>query len=336
MSRSPAVLALLLVGCTGPLVPGAAGSSGEAETTTGTQSPPETGPLPTTAPPGTTASTAAVTTAVTTRGSSGYGSTGLMPGTTGSSGDESDTRTSVGGFIVDPDGGGGCGAFCPTSGVMASCFVCSYFDQDCGAGEVCKPADVCDSGTWSLPVCRPAPEDANGQPGEPCTMEENPFSGIDTCAPNSMCFDVDPMTLEGTCVGYCDSFIPCDDPTQACFEGNDGWVPLCLPSCSPLLSDCPVGEGCYPGTDNDFACIPQSQPLHTDLTTLHPACPPDSFMSDEEQLGSCPDEGSCCAAFCDLAAPGCADGSVCIPFFDDLEDVDPAHHNVGFCAPDPG
>lgn len=149
---------------------------------------------------------------------------------------------------------------------------------------------------------------------------------------------LDPLTLEGMCTPYCSSGddITCEDPAQTCFEGNDGWVPLCLSSCSPLLGDCPLGEGCYPGTGDDFVCIPQSQPLYTDLTTLHPACPPGSFMADEEQLGSCLDEGSCCAAFCDLAAPDCAGGSVRVPFFDDLDGVDPAEHTVGFCGPDPG
>lgn len=335
MSRFPVVLAVLLVGCTGPLVPGAGGggggSSGAAGTTTGTPSPPETGSSPTTGP--------AVTTAVTTRGSSDSGSTGLLTGTTGSSGDESDTRTSLGsGFIVDPDGGGGCGGFCPSDGVMASCFACSYFDQDCPAGEVCKPADLCNAGTWSRPACLPAPDDANGQPGEPCTAEDSPFSGIDTCAPNSMCFDVDPLTLEGTCTPYCSSYdeVTCEDPTQTCFEGNDGWVSVCLPRCSPLLGDCPAGEGCYPSTADEFVCIPESQPLYTDLNTLHTQCSPGSFMADEEQLGSCPDEGPCCAAFCDLADSGCADGSVCVPFFGDLDGVDPADHTVGFCGPDPG
>ncbi|MBV1862012.1 MAG: hypothetical protein KUG77_26555, partial [Nannocystaceae bacterium] len=223
MSRLPAVLALLLFGCTSPLVPESAGSSGEAETTTGAHSTSEVGPSPTTAP--------ADTTATTTRGSSDSGSTSLTPGSSGSSGDETDTSMSSG-FILDPDGGGGCGGFCPANGVMAHCSLCSYFDQDCGAGHVCKPVDICGADTWSKPACRPAPEDATAQAGEPCMVEESPYSGIDTCAPTSMCFDVDPLTLEGTCAPYCSDFVTCEDTTQTCFEANDGWVPVCLSRCS--------------------------------------------------------------------------------------------------------
>ena len=101
-----------------------------------------------------------------------------------------------------------------------------------------------------------------------------------------------------------------------------------------MLGDCPAGQGCYPGTEDDFVCITVGLPLYEDLDTLHPACSPGSFMTSA--TGTCPDETPCCVPYCDLAAPDCDVGFHCVAFFDDLEGVEPADYDVGFCSPDLG
>ncbi len=266
----------------------------------------------------------------TTRADSSSGSTAnpstSISGTTGSSssGDDPDTGISTG-FITDPDGGG-CGGFSP--GVMAHCSLCSYFEDSCVAGEACKPTDNANAGTWTTPVCRPVPDDATGQPGSDCTMEEGPFSGVDTCS-TGMCWNVDAETLEGSCVAFCAADVPCANPDEACFEGNGGFVPVCLPRCSPLLQDCPAGQGCYPGTDANFVCIREGDPLYSDAQTLHPQCPTGSFMATEDQI-DCPEEGPCCAEFCDLSEPDCVDGFTCAPLFP--KGRNPGLQNEGYCA----
>ena len=252
---------------------------------------------------------------------------------TGTAGDETSDPTGVGtGFITDPDGGSSL-CFVPTHGKAVYSTACSYLGQDCPRGEVCKPTDNCVVGTWSQPVCVPAVPGADGQHGEPCVVEEGPFSGLDTCAANGVCIDVDPLTLEGRCAAYCSSDVACVDPDDACFRGNGGWLPVCLPGCSPLLGDCPQGQGCYPGTDDDFVCITEGAPMYNNPEVLHPACPAGSFMADQQLADLCPDEGPCCAWFCDLTAPNCDDGSTCVGYFDELDGVDPAFHDVGYCEP---
>lgn len=261
--------------------------------------------------------------------------TSSSSGGLGSSGDALDTGISTG-FITDPDGGGGCGGFQPDN-ALAHCSVeCIPWQQeDCGRGEGCKVADLSGSGTWSNPLCTSIPGDAS-LPGELCTVEDSPMSGSDTCAAGSMCWDVDGDTLEGTCIEFCtyDDGPRCTDPTRTCFNGNHEYLPICLPSCSPLLQDCEEeGSGCYPGTYGDFVCIRENTPAYVDASTLHPACPTGSFMVTEEAVDECPEGEPCCTSFCDLAAPDCDEGFVCEPYFVDLEGIDEAYVDTGFCRP---
>lgn len=249
------------------------------------------------------------------------GTTGDSTSSSGS-GDEGPDTGLNSGFVIDPDGGG-CGGFGP--GVMAHCSLCSYFEQLCVRGESCKPTDQANAGTWTRPTCQPRPPGADGQPGSPCEVEDGPFSGIDTCE-SSMCWNVDADTSAGTCVAFCSSEVPCDDPMDTCFEGNDGFVPICLPSCSPVAQNCPAGQGCYPGTQTDFVCIREGEPLYNDAQTLHPQCDAGSFMTTVETPGACVGE-ACCGTFCDLTEPDCVDGSTCEPFYPELDLSD-----VGYCA----
>lgn len=260
---------------------------------------------------------------------------GVLPvGTSSSSGEGDESDTGIGsGLIVDPDGGG-CPSFVP--GTMPHCTLeCTVFDQLCGEGEVCKPVGFDGAPTWAGPACRPVPDGPLAASGEPCSMMENRLSGLDDCVDTAMCLGVDPVTLEGTCAPYCSSVIACEDPMQTCFEGNAGFVPVCLDSCSPLLSDCPDGFGCYPGTGDDFVCQRYEEPLYVDMFTEHPACAPGSFMVPVEGPALCNGDGPCCTSFCDLSSPDCPNAVACVPFFGDLEGVDAALHDVGFCAINP-
>ncbi len=306
-----------LLGC-GALVPGS-----ETETSTepvGSTSSSTAGTV--TSPTG--GDVASTTDPASSSGSSPLSTSGTTSSDSGSEGPDTGIST---GFITDPDGGG-CGGFSP--GVMAHCSLCSYFDEDCPPGEACKPTDNANAGTWTTPICHPQSDDATGQPGSPCTVEDGPFSGVDTCA-SSMCWDVDVDTLEGTCVAFCSDLVPCTNPDDTCFNGNNGFVPICLPRCSPLLQDCPAGQGCYPGTGSDFVCIREGDPLYVDPDTIHPSCPPSSFMGTPQTPGACADEEPCCSSFCDLDAPACADGSVCQPYDPKLEGSDP-NADLGYCA----
>ncbi len=161
------------------------------------------------------------------------------------------------------------------------------------------------------------------------------MSGSDTCIGGSMCWDVDSDTLEGTCIDFCtnDAGPTCMDPARTCFNGNEQLLPICLPACSPLLQDCEDGSGCYPGTYDDFVCIRENTPAYVDASTLHPACPAGSFMATETALGECPADEPCCTTFCDLAAPDCDEGFTCEPYFVNLEGIDEAHVDTGFCRP---
>jgi hypothetical protein len=77
-----------------------------------------------------------------------------------------------------------------------------------------------------------------GMPGDPCTVEDGPWSGRDDCAFGAMCWDVDPDTSMGECVAQCDQALM---PDPACPMGT---------SCMPIFTrvDPPSTAGvCLPG-----------------------------------------------------------------------------------------
>ncbi|MEM6995294.1 MAG: hypothetical protein AAF721_32595, partial [Myxococcota bacterium] len=135
--------------------------------------------------------------------------------------------------------------------------VCDLFAQNCPVGEKCMPFDEDLSGTWNATGCFPI-DDNPDQVGDECDVTGSGVSGVDTCDGGAMCFDVDAMTLTGTCVEMCGGSLAnpiCTDPDTSCAIANDGFIILCLATCDPLMQDCNNG-GCYPIGDG-FNCAPE-------------------------------------------------------------------------------
>lgn len=211
---------------------------------------------------------------------------------------------------------------------------CDLWAQDCPLGEKCMPWA---RDGWSPDAyrCAPIVPDA-ARPGEPCTVKDRVFSGLDTCDGRSMCWDVDPKTLAGTCVAFCtgsEGAPVCAEPRSTCSINGDGVLILCLPTCDPLAQDCPAGEGCY-GWADEFLCW---YDLSGDAggvgdpceATNH--CDPGLACVDPAVVPACTASSGCCAPFCDRAGPdACATGLACVPYFDPVE-APAGRADIGIC-----
>ncbi len=147
------------------------------------------------------------------------------------------------------------------------CWGCSIWDDCCDEGTKCMPWANDGGRTWNSNRCSPIADEAVAL-GEPCHAEGSGVSGIDDCAAGLMCFWVDPVTNEGTCVAQCEGSSAlgvCSDPDTICVRELDDVVTLCLPTCDPLAQDCAHG-GCYPvGPEpTGFACGQPLVPLAAD------------------------------------------------------------------------
>lgn len=256
--------------------------------------------------------------------STSIGGTGLVttgePEPTSSTSSEDGTETGVV-FIMMGDGG----IFDP----------CDPWTQNCGRGEKCTPAAMGPDGDqWDWARCSPVVPEPDAV-GEPCSVEGSGLSGIDTCGFGAMCWDVDPETLQGTCVALCtgsEDFPTCAPEGTVCSISNDGFLPLCLPACNPVLQDCPGGQSCFPVGDV-FVCAPDD-PAGNPGGPGEPCsdiamCDAGSICVLPELVPDCVDPGGCCTPFCALSdpMPPCLPGQVCTPWFEDgmapegLEDV---------------
>jgi hypothetical protein len=261
-----------------------------AGTETGTTS--ATTEAATTSPGVTSTSGASITTGADTSGSGSSGS------------GSSDTGT----FIMKPDG---CFAGDPELGWSSHCIqiVCDVGLQDCPRGEKCMPWANDGGDAWNSNRCVALMPDPVA-PGGTCTVEGSAVSGIDDCEEGSMCWGVDPETLQGTCIELCNArrfpSTTCVEPTE-CIALNEASVPVCLSPCNPLQpAACPDGEACrYLEGDVGFRCLPllgghvQGSSQHCDDAT----CSPSQLCVLAELLGTC-ETASCCTELCDLGDPG--------------------------------
>ncbi len=227
-------------------------------------------------------------------------------------------------FINEPDGG-------PPPPLE-----CSILEQDCPRGEKCA-AWANDGGNgWNATKCVPVDAAPDG-PGETCTVQGSGVSGIDSCDAGGMCWNVDPQTLEGTCIAFClgpETSPSCEDPTSYCSINGEGVLALCLPRCNPLAPDaCPEGQGCYPIDDQTFCAPDASGPkLGTafDECEYTNACDPGLLCADASQVGVCDaDDTGCCTPWCDQQAPDCPGATTCQPLPDGPI---PGFESVGFCG----
>jgi hypothetical protein len=296
---------LIPVGCAALACGPAVSVPGDAETESATTSSttsidpsaPTSSPTTTGVPPSTTVGTT-------------LDDTSDVTGSDSSSGNE-------GSFIVDPDGS------------VCSC-ECDVWAQDCPRGEKCMPWVNDGGNAWNAVRCSPIDPDP-AAPGEPCVAEDSGLSGRDNCELGSMCWGVDPDTLEGTCVGFCTGSedAPVCGPDDRCSISNDGVLILCLPACDPVLADCDAGEICRPlAVQEDWVCMPAGGELAgygepcEDLfdcgAGLH--CVPAQQM---QGVAACtPEATSCCTAFCDVTdgPAGCPDaalGQACFEYYAD-------------------
>lgn len=215
---------------------------------------------------------------------------------------------------------------------------CDNFTQDCPVGQKCA-AWAEDGGTsWNALKCVPVVEDPK-QPGEPCTAEPG-VTGVDDCDVGVMCWDLD-AELMGTCVPLCTGTVDmplCDDPAATCALFNDDVLNLCLPSCDPLLQDCPDDDVCIPNMSAPgFLCVltPTDQSQQHDPCDFANSCDNGLFCTDNTAADEC-DENfpTCCQPFCDLTDPDvvCSGvGQECIPFFP-MGDAPEGLDDVGFCS----
>ncbi|MCH9684630.1 MAG: ribulose phosphate epimerase [Deltaproteobacteria bacterium] len=228
-------------------------------------------------------------------------------------------------FLSDPDGG-------------RRSFECDLFEQDCPRGEKCMPWANDGGNAWNATHCTPIAVDP-GAPGDACTVEGNRVSGIDTCQLGSMCWNVDPATLEGTCVAFCvgpPESPTCDDPDTFCNITANALPLLCLPSCNPLNVDCPAGQSCVPHPTTNFTCAPDASGdagAPGDPCKFINTCDPGSFCASIENVPDCTGPAGCCSAFCDLTdpAPPCLPGQQCSPWFDGVP-APPMLDNLGYCG----
>jgi hypothetical protein len=182
------------------------------------------------------------------------------------------------------------------------------------------------------------PVTGDGQPGDACIAPEGGVSGFDDCARGVICWDVDAMG-HGTCVEMCsgsEAAPVCKGEDSVCNLTSDGVLNLCLPSCDPLIQDCPGDDLCIP-VDNTFVCVidPGDNGQVFDACEFINACDKGLACLPPPAASECdPDVGGCCVPFCDLSQPNvmCPGvGQSCVPFFE--EGMAPAKfENVGICA----
>lgn len=246
-------------------------------------------------------------------------STSVLPTTEGTFGGTSGSSDSSSGdgfsFLNDT---GDCAL---PDGVYGHCTIetCVIEEQDCPRGESCD-AWANDGGAfWNASRCNPVPDEP-GQRGDPCSVEASPVTGINTCDAGLICWNVDPEELTGECIDHCNALFECDVATESCSVYNEGYLPLCLPSCSPLEDTCGEGLGCYPNSADAFSCIREGENVHLG-GVVHPHCPSGSFML----------EGAC-ARFCDVSVEEpCESGGMCEPYYE-FGSPPPGLEDVGYCA----
>lgn len=287
---------------------------------------------PTIEPPAdteTSSTTAATTAATEPAASTGPGMTNTSGLTVTTSGADSGSSTDDGEvlFLLRPDGS--CAPPGTVGGPSPRCsFECDVSQQDCPRGEKCMPWANDGGNAWNASRCSPI-DPMPVPPGGACTVEGSGVSGIDDCALGSMCWGVDPRTLQGTCLEFCD---PLRQPSQTCAAPttcvslNEGFVPVCLTPCDPLQpAACPADAECRNlDVDGGFYCLPSvgGEVMGSSRDCDAATCSPAQLCVDAELLSAC-EAGSCCTGLCDTNDPEadaqCAaldPALVCVPFYE--------------------
>jgi hypothetical protein len=204
------------------------------------------------------------------------------------------------------------------------------YAQDCPAGEKCNWRV---SGATIVHVCVPVTGDQ--AVGEPCT-HEGVFSGADDCDIEGLCYGAVKITSgwPGICRRYCqgDEQAPlCEVADYMCTTGD---LPACLPTCDPLLQDCPgAGQMCfywYEWQAHGFVCAATGDTADVGDNCLVPFdCRKGLTCQPGPRVPGCTGE-NCCTEFCDLSAANtCAAagmGAECVSL-----DIGGEYQDVGAC-----
>jgi hypothetical protein len=248
---------------------------------------------------------------LTSSSTSGPSPTTIDPFDTTSGDSGSSSSDELGNFIQKPDG-----VVCgppPPEGTLHHCSWCDPWSQDCPAGHKCNPWANDGTEQWNAVLCTDVDPDAGG-PGDPCTVEASGWSGRDSCRVGSMCWNVDPDTLDGECVGFCEgSENDAICPVQTdCMIANDGVLVLCLPTCDPLADEaCDDGQSCRLIRETWF-CVPDGAGVY-DGPLTPTLCEPGSTAVDPLLLSTCdPKDDLCCAQICDVTAAACEEPLQCV------------------------
>lgn len=336
---------LLLPGCPGDDAPveTAASSSSGVDPDTTIINPCDTGGCnDTTEGPSVTSSTSGSsegTTGTSSSGSDGSGSSGSSGSSSSSSsgGESSSSSTSEGVSVGSSSSSGGefeTGVVFIVEPELNPGLECDLWTQDCPVGQKCMPWDS-GSGGWDATGCFPV-DPAPVPVGDTCMAVGSGTSGIDNCELGAMCWSVDVVTNEGTCVAMCtgSEIAPvCGPPDTNCVIANDGLLILCLPGCDPLTQDCPAGDACYPINDG-FSCAPDASGavgVDGDGCDFINVCDPGLMCAGGGVLEGCGGGfAGCCTPICDITDPVDPCPAVteeCVPFFElgmaplGLEDV---------------
>ena len=236
------------------------------------------------------------------------------------------------------DGGG----FVPEHDRGSDQFECDLFKQNCPLGQKCMPWANDGGGAWNATRCVPIADDP-GQPGDPCTVMKSNTSGLDDCELGAMCWNVEPRTLNGTCIAMCTGSRSnpfCEDPDTYCAISSDGAILPCLFQCNPLLQNCPRGQACYPINDN-WTCAPDASEragAYGDPCEFINVCDPGLICLNAASVPDCAGAQGCCSEVCDLSDPagdaqcmGAPEGQICLAWWE--EGDEPAGlDEVGACS----
>ncbi|MBV1860520.1 MAG: hypothetical protein KUG77_19060 [Nannocystaceae bacterium] len=195
-----------------------------------------------------------------------------------------------------------CGGPLPDGIVATSISSCSVLVQDCCPGDACR-AWANDGGpNWNSTRCVSVDPDA-ASVGELCTVEGSEVTGLDSCDVGLMCWEVDPDTLEGTCIEYCtgtEERPACSSPDDVCGIYNDASLALCLPRCDPFLNDCAEDDACVPAGSDTFGCIAER----------YPRCPGGTTEINPRFGADCTYGELCCSPYCDVSDDAACDGGL--------------------------
>ncbi|MCB9703657.1 MAG: hypothetical protein H6711_17310 [Myxococcales bacterium] len=280
------------------------------------------------------------TSASTTNASnSSDGSTGGSTSTTttgAGSASDGQTGSTGAGTATDATGTTGCGIFgCTTGGTDVA--MCDVWAQDCPEGEKCMPWANDGGSSWNALKCTPV--DPNpGQAGDACTVEGNAVSGIDSCDKGLLCWYVNDMNM-GSCLPMCTGTedAPMCPADSVCDVTNEGTLILCLPTCDPLLVDCPDNQICFfSDLAGKFICdfdASGEDGKYGDPCEYINVCDPGLFCADASVVPGCQAAG-CCSEYCDINLPNTCAGAPeqeCVPWYEEGM-APPGLEHVGGCA----